>query len=211
MENIRLAFANVLGFPVDVSIVCQKEDEERGDFEARRQRLLKLVEENPVPTGVSARESAQDLAIEFIRHASGQSSVGVGDGNNQGLGGEYQWNGLHFRSKTEIRIAQALDERGVLYFPNAKGRLSLEYSRVNREADFLVCYEGAWGILECDGEMYHQSAANDHARDMVWNANGIWFIKRFSSAECYDNPTRVVDMFLKMLKLFASQTGKAQQ
>ena len=62
--------------------------------------------------------------------------------------------------------------------------------------------------MECDGETYHQSAAKDHARDMVWNANGIWFIKRFPSDECYSTPEKVVDMFLGMLRAFDLQTRK---
>jgi len=136
-----------------------------------------------------------------------QSIASIPDQGNQGLGAIYQWNGLNFRSKSEIKIAEALDSRGVLYFPNARGRLSQNYSRVNREADFLVCYEGRWGILECDGEAYHQSAANDHARDLLWNAQGIWFIKRFSSDECFNNPAKIVDLFLKMLKLFHAQNS----
>ncbi len=42
---------------------------------------------------------------------------------NQGLGAPLEWNGLRFRSKSEIKIAQVLDQRKVLYFPNARGRL----------------------------------------------------------------------------------------
>lgn len=127
---------------------------------------------------------------------------------NQGLGAPLEWNGLRFRSKSEMKIAQALDKRKVLYFPNARGRLLDNYQRVNKEADFLICFQGCWGILECDGETYHQSAAKDHARDMVWNANGIWFIKRFPSDECYSTPEKVVDMFLGMLRAFDLQTRK---
>ncbi|MGL5926213.1 DUF559 domain-containing protein [Chroococcidiopsis sp.] len=127
---------------------------------------------------------------------------------NQGLGAPLEWNGLRFRSKSEMKVAQVLDQRKVLYFPNARGRLLDNYQRVNKEADFLICHEGRWGILECDGEMYHQSAAKDHARDMIWNANGIWFIKRFSSTECYNNPEKVVDLFLEMLRAFHLQTHR---
>ncbi|MGL5922866.1 DUF559 domain-containing protein [Chroococcidiopsis sp.] len=142
---------------------------------------------------------------------------------NQGLGSELlgaenlppkrraaplEWNGLRFRSKSEMKIAQVLDQRKVLYFPNARGRLLDNYQRVNKEADFLICHEGRWGILECDGELYHQSAAKDHSRDMVWNANGIWFIKRFSSTECYNNPEKVVDLFIEMLRAFHLQTHR---
>lgn len=125
--------------------------------------------------------------------------------NNQGLGAPYKWKGLYFRSKSEIKIAEVLDQRGVLFFPNVRGRVSLNGIMVNREIDFLICHHGSWGIFECDGEEYHQTAANDHARDMVWNAHRIWFIKRFSATECYNYPEKVIEQFLDLLRLFESQ------
>lgn len=152
-------------------------------------------------------ESVDQVEIPTDERCAWSEEVSTVDATNQGLGSPYQWNGLNFRSKSEIKIAQALDERGVLYFPNARGRLSLNYRRVNREADFLICHEGRWGILEYDGGIYHQTAADDHARDLLWNAHGVWFIKRFSSSECYNNPTEVVDLFLEVLKLFSEQNA----
>lgn len=152
-------------------------------------------------------ESVEQAKILTDERYAWSKAVSTVDATNQGLGASYQWNGLNFRSKSEIKIAQALDERGVLYFPNARGRLSLNYRRVNREADFLICCEGRWGILECDGGIYHQTAADDHARDLLWNAHGVWFIKRFSSSECHNNPTKVVDLFLEMLRLFSEQNA----
>lgn len=117
--------------------------------------------------------------------------------------------GFIFRSASEVRLADVLQKRKVLYFPNAKGSLLKkidgghygvsEERRVNQEPDFLVCYEGYWGILECDGPKYHDPSV-DRARDMLWKANGIKFIKRFSATECYNNPEKVVDGFLKSLK-----------
>ena len=138
--------------------------------------------------------------------------------SNQGLGAPYECYGLKFRSVSEMKIAHVLEKRKVLYFPNAKGRL-LKWvdggpyclsgeRRDNEEADFLICQEGCWGILECDGDEFHQSAALDHDRDRVWNANGIWFIQRFTATECYNNPERVVDQFLELLRAFNSQTQR---
>jgi hypothetical protein len=65
------------------------------------------------------------------------------------------WNNLHFRSATEVRVAQALDRAGVLFLPNCKARLGRGSNRQNREADFLICHEGRWGILEVDGDDFH--------------------------------------------------------
>lgn len=65
------------------------------------------------------------------------------------------WNNLRFRSESEVRIAQALDRAGVLFLPNCKARLGSPEGRRNRESDFMICYEGKWGILEMDGEPFH--------------------------------------------------------
>lgn len=57
------------------------------------------------------------------------------------------WNNLRFRSASEVRVAMALDRAQVYFLPNNKGRLNTPQGRENREADFLVCAEGKWGIL----------------------------------------------------------------
>src|SRR5271157_2707269 len=59
----------------------------------------------------------------------------------------HSWAYLLFRSPVEITIAQTLDKYRVLFLPNCMARLGLPEARENREADFLVCYEGKWGIL----------------------------------------------------------------
>lgn len=52
------------------------------------------------------------------------------------------WNGLNFRSQSEIRIAAALEAAGVLFLPNCRGRVGLPQSRGPLEPDFLICHEG---------------------------------------------------------------------
>ncbi|MGC1396695.1 MAG: pentapeptide repeat-containing protein, partial [Coleofasciculaceae cyanobacterium] len=44
--------------------------------------------------------------------------------SNQGINGRYKWNNFNFRSKTEMKIAEALDCTGVLFYPNSKARLN---------------------------------------------------------------------------------------
>ncbi len=108
---------------------------------------------------------------------------------------------LYFSSVSEVKIAQALDRVGVLFFPNCRGRLNTTEGRRNRECDFLVCYEGIWGILEVDGEPYHppSRAAEDHRRDGFFLDHGIW-VHRFDSNECFKYPDDVVQRFLQRLK-----------
>jgi len=111
------------------------------------------------------------------------------------------WKNLRFRSQSEIRIAEALDRRGVMFLPNCLARLTLDDTRANREADFLVCSGGFWGILEVDGEEFHPPSrtAADHARDRVFRLHGIRVVEHFDATECYQSADAVVDRFLKLL------------
>ena len=118
---------------------------------------------------------------------------------NQGtlvtLAGE-RYNGLRFRSYSEIVIAKELDERGVLFFPlPAASRRG-----VRREPDFLIVVKGRVGILEVHGEPYHPAtrAAEDHKRSLFFEESGI-FVKVFDAKECRTNPKTVVDTFLRLL------------
>ncbi|MFN6034890.1 MAG: pentapeptide repeat-containing protein, partial [Dolichospermum sp.] len=67
--------------------------------------------------------------------------------NNQGVqfysnSTIHTWENLRFRSKAEIKIAEALDITGVLFVPNCLTRLTTPKGRENKEADFLICYNG---------------------------------------------------------------------
>jgi len=111
------------------------------------------------------------------------------------------WQNLSFSSVSEVKIAQALDRVDVLFFPNCHGRLTTTQGRRNRECDFLVCYEGIWGILEVDGEPFHPAsrATEDHKRDGFFLDHGVW-VHRFDSNECFNHPDDVVQRFLERLK-----------
>jgi hypothetical protein len=111
------------------------------------------------------------------------------------------WQGMKFRSVSEIRIAQALDSARVLFLPNCLARLNSGSARVNREPDFLVCQNGKWGILEVDGDPYHPPtrAAQDHERDRLFRSYGIRVVERFRADECFENSNGVVSKFLELL------------
>ncbi|MFH1112924.1 MAG: hypothetical protein V1792_03300 [Pseudomonadota bacterium] len=111
------------------------------------------------------------------------------------------WNNLFFRSQSEIRIAEALDHAGVLFFPNCRGRLGVG-TRENREADFLICHDGKWGILEVDGEPFHPPSrtVQDHARDRMFREHGIRLVEHFDATECYNKADDVVRRFLSLLE-----------
>jgi hypothetical protein len=142
-------------------------------------------------------ETPPDWREELLQIARG---VGV---HNQAAQGRnlLTWKNLNFRSQSEIRIAEALDRAGVLFFPNCRCRLGEQAARENREADFLVCYKGKWGILEVDGEPFHPPTrtAQDHERDRLFKKHGILVVEHFDATECYENPDRVVQGFLRIL------------
>jgi hypothetical protein len=114
----------------------------------------------------------------------------------------YYWDNLRFRSPPEIAIAQVLNEYEVLFLPNCMARLGSPKpdERKNREADFLVCFDGKWGIIEVDGETIHTNAARDHDRDRLFRTHRIRVIERFTAKECISDPRLVVKKFLELLK-----------
>jgi len=136
---------------------------------------------------------------EKMLNALQESSV-VNQGNPIENRPTYSWNNLRFRSNTEIKVAEALDNAGVLFFPNCMARLGPIGERRNKEADFLICIEGKGGILEVDGEAYHSTAATDHERDRFFRTYGIRVIERFTASQCYNNPETVVRRFLAILR-----------
>jgi len=109
------------------------------------------------------------------------------------------WGNLRFRSETEARVARALDAVGVLFLPNCLSRLNLAPERrATREADFLVCHNGKWGILEVDGP-FHPRADEDHVRDRMFRRHGIREIERYNWQRCFDDAPSVVQDFLTLL------------
>ncbi len=110
-----------------------------------------------------------------------------------------EWNGLFLRSRAELKIAEALDQANVLFFPNSRCRVSDRDNQRNTiEVDFLIIHQGKIGILEVDGATYHKSAATDHKRDRLFMRQGI-MCSRFDAGECMVNPQNIVEEFLELL------------
>lgn len=125
--------------------------------------------------------------------------------NNQGLSAETSPNGtvredLSFGSKSEARVAAALDRHGVMFFPLCSARLGPTGNRKRREPDFLICHEGKWGILEVDGPHHTGHIAEDRARDDDFQYHGVRVVRHYKSDECYEKPDWVVNDFLNKLR-----------
>jgi hypothetical protein len=110
------------------------------------------------------------------------------------------WNNLRFRSQTETRVAEALERAQVLFLPNCMARLGFS-QRQNREADFLVCQKGKWGILEVDSPSTHPPTrtVEDHERDRLFKAHGLRVVEHFDAGDCWEALDGVVKRFLYLL------------
>jgi hypothetical protein len=99
----------------------------------------------------------------------------------------------------EIRIAQEFERRKVLFFPlplavrNDTG----DFYKDHREVDFLVCYEGVWGVLEV---AFHPDRYEQDAEKDIWfKKSGLLCIQHCTSERCYNQPAQVVEEFLNIL------------
>jgi hypothetical protein len=198
-EGFTVWFVTLTGPRAAYDILCE---EEHSTTEGIRRALQALLSTQEVY--LSARAEVLDIdpdwRSELLEIARGR---GV---HNQAIEAKPPWlriwNNLRFRSESEKRIAQALDRAGVLFLPNCLARLGSLEKRKNREADFLICHDGKWGILEVDGEPFHPPSRTmeDHGRDRLFHDHGILVIQHFDATECYENPDSVVKQFLNLLK-----------
>ncbi|MFM7407879.1 MAG: pentapeptide repeat-containing protein [Cuspidothrix sp.] len=109
---------------------------------------------------------------------------------------------LGFYSKTEIKIAEALDRTGVLFLTNSLVRLNISNVRANKEANFLIYYNGKWGVLEVDKP--HQTAERrfeEQEIERIFRKIGIKVVERFDAERCYNNPDEVVQEFFHMIEI----------
>lgn len=109
------------------------------------------------------------------------------------------YNDMKFASRSEIRIAQELEARQVLFFPLplAVRADTGNFYDDHREVDFLVCQDGAWGMLEVS---YHPGRyEKDSEKDSWFKRSGILCVQHYSAERCYRYPAEVVDEFLAIL------------
>jgi len=118
------------------------------------------------------------------------------------------WNGMYFRSKAELKIAQMLQQRGVLFFANSQGTASLTDLPVTRdahgmveriEADSLVFLNGQCICLEVDSQHHlnGKNAYRDFAKERVLLREQTSTV-RFPAQECLAQPDEVVTEFLNL-------------
>ena len=135
------------------------------------------------------------------------STSGSQAGNSTGQG-TIEWGGLYLRSEAELRIAKALDQQEILFFANARGRVSLldapvsnDQSNGRVEADFMIFHQGNCLILEVDGQHHleGEQATRDYVRDRMLLRAGLPTV-RFTGRDCLDRPQAVVAECLSILQ-----------
>ena len=104
-----------------------------------------------------------------------------------------------------MKVAQELDQRGVTFFANVRGRYSLQGSPVSKELlngrvelDFLVFHRGKCAILQIDGPQHKGQRERDYAGDRLMLREGIPTM-RFTAKECHEKTADVVTEFLGVL------------
>ena len=145
-------------------------------------------------------KNLERLRDEMSRRPSPEPTEGVAE-PVPGKPSSYRaipWKGMVFRSKTELRIAKALDHAGVIFVPPTKVRLTSGSDRQSREIDFLIYAGGHWGVLEVDGPWHNQTS--DDSRDALLRANGITCIQRYDSERAYHESAAVVSEFMAWLE-----------
>lgn len=109
------------------------------------------------------------------------------------------YNQMKFGSHSEIRIAQELEKRKVMFFPLplAVRRDTGNFYDDHREPDFLICDNGVWGVLEV---AYHPDRYEKDAEKAAWfKKSGILCVEHYTAERCYNNASEVVEQFLSIL------------
>jgi hypothetical protein len=111
---------------------------------------------------------------------------------------------MSFRSITELRLAQAFDEHGILFFANPRGRVGLGPHRATREPDFLVYSHGILLDVEIDGPQHERGA--DIARDRLFLVHGIQPV-RWSADAAWNDPVAIVAEAVAMAQALSRRGG----
>ncbi len=143
-------------------------------------------------------EGWEHMARSLIANPKGANQAMVSDLASDGRP-LHRWNELRYASASEIRIAQELERRKVLFFPLAvavRAETGKNWQD-HREVDFLICDNGTWGILEV---AYHPDRyEKDAEKDLWFKKSGILCIQHVTAERCYNESAKVVTEFLSVL------------
>ncbi|HYW18836.1 MAG TPA: pentapeptide repeat-containing protein [Nodularia sp. (in: cyanobacteria)] len=157
-DKVICEYVYTYDFMFDLELVSYRmsDEESRNWIQIRKHESRRPINGNFAPGEFASLYKKIIETTSLILCKTRQSDTNI---NNQGVqfysnSTIHTWENLRFRSKTEIKIAEALDRTGVLFVPNSLARLNTAKGRENKEADFLICYNGKWGVLEVDGPFH---------------------------------------------------------
>ena len=125
--------------------------------------------------------------VELVRH---QGDLYPGPG-------PFEYEGVRYRSRTEIRVAEVLDAANVLYMPLPTAvRHHQKY-----EPDFVIIHVGRIGVLEVDGPHHTpMTRAREDARATWLYQSGVRLVQHVAVADIDRDVEGVVKNFLALLR-----------
>lgn len=169
------------------------------ELQAAFEAVFPWADEVKVRVGTGVPQLDPDWRIKVIAELDGEQV----SNQNPWVKAPTVWHGIRFDSGApgEVAIAKALEKAGVMYLPGAMIRVGLPNNQQTFFPDFLICYNGMWGILEVDGQKFHTGTATqdyDRMRKLL-STPGISFFDRYTAKKCIEAPDTVVREFLQAL------------
>ena len=203
---------NIYDYLLVISVPAEHFDTATGMLTEQRSSNIEQAYKDAIQSASSSFEHINAFSIQ-IRAALSEQFEGwrstleagiKGDTEplNQGtLGphhGNFSWNGLRFRSQSEIAVSRELSSRKILYFPLPAAVRGI----TKLEPDFLICHKGQWGVLEVHGEPFHPPERNveEQKRARWLEFGGVITVQSFDSGRCFNDASSVVDEFLQLLE-----------
>lgn len=145
-----------------------------------------------------ASPKLREVFEQLQRHSRLPIAVPSTPTGDRAARGAIEWNGLWLRSPAQVKIAEALDLRQLVFFANVPGRVPTRDGPSRAiDVEFSIVYRGQLGILEVDGSTDSAGSPPDYHRARLFLRQGIIYT-RFTERECLDDPEAVVEEFLDL-------------
>lgn len=111
----------------------------------------------------------------------------------------HEWNGFQFRSQAAVKIAETLDEQGIVFSPNYPLRLTTSAGRKTLIFDFLIFDIGKSGILQIDEPEIANLLDEAEILNLI-HRQGFESVRNYPAPLCREQPETVVADFLRFLR-----------
>jgi hypothetical protein len=111
----------------------------------------------------------------------------------------HEWNGFQLHSQAAVKIAETLDDRGIVFSPNYPLRLTTSAGRKTLIFDFLIFDIGKSGILQIEEPEIANSLDEAEILNLI-HRQGFESIRNYPARLCREQPETVVADFLRFLR-----------